>query len=208
MTLETSEAAKQIRRVLVEPSDRPDGFGYHVIYSSPEKYEEMVKFYQVFLGGRALAVPDGLTPQQVCDPHNDFVLIVKRDGLPKSEQPLKPGVLHIAWFYNSLAELFYVYRHARDNGIKTVELLNSEVLMQFYYPDPEGNFLEIGVDGHDTSEQTQAVMRGTDGVRTPTGIDHWRYDAEKVLKMLEAGVSDYDIFHHETYHKLAASGRF
>lgn len=192
----------------LDVSDRPTGLGYHIIYSSPEKFDAMVDFYSLLLGGKVGAAPDGLNNEQVLNTENDIVLIVKRPDLPKTDLHLKPGVLHTAWFYNSLAELMYVYRAAREKGFESTELLNTDVLMQFYFYDPEGNQVEIGVDNHDTAEETQEIMRDQDGKRQPGLMEHWAYNPEKVLKMVEAGIPDADIFDHKTYHELAASGRF
>lgn len=191
----------------VDPADRPAGYGYHIVYARPETYDDMIRFYEVFLGGRAVPVEGELLPDQIADEGQDLVLIAKRPDLPKAQQR-STGFLHIAWCYNSLAELMYVYRNAVQNGYESVELLNSPVLLQFYFRDPEGNFVEIAIDGHDTADQTQTYMRASNSIRMPNGIDHWKYDPEKVVKMLEAGVPDYDILHHDTYHALAASGRF
>lgn len=207
-TTEPPVRTENVTNPEVDPRDRPTGFSYHVLYANAEKYDEMVRFYQILFGAQAKAVPDGLTPEQVADPEHDLILIVKREGLPSFNFEAKTGFNHMAYSYSSLAELMYVYRHARDNGLKTFESLNSEVLLQLYYFDPEGNRVEIGVDGHDTSEETQHYARLADGARQPGKIDHWKYDPETILKMLEAGVSDYDIFNHEKYHAMAASGRF
>lgn len=190
----------------VETTDRPTGFGYHVVYCSSQTYDEMVRFYAVFLGGQVVAVDGEVSPDRLADDTQDLVLIVKRADLPKAKGA-RTGFLHIAWCYNSLAELMYVYRNAVQNGYVPVELLNTSVLMQLYFRDPEGNFLEVAIDGHDTAEQTQTFSRASNSTRMPDGVD-WRYDPEKVLKMLEAGVSDYDVLHHETYHALVATGRF
>lgn len=207
-TMEPPVRAETVTDPDVDPRDRPTGFGYHVIYASPEKYDEMVRFYQLLFGGQAKPVPDGLASEQVVNPEHDLILIVKRPGLSTFSFESKPGFNHMAYSYTSLAELMYVYRQARDNGLKTIEVLNSEVLIQLYYHDPEGNMIEIGVDGHDTSEETQEYARQADGARQPGKIDHWKYDPEMILKMLGAGVSDYDIFNHEKYHAMAKSGRF
>lgn len=206
--MDTSSGPIQTPKV-VDEADRPLGFGYYLIYASPEKYDETVRFYQTLLGGSVLAAPEGLSAEQMNRVLEGLIVVVKRPDLPQSKAPFSPGVLHIAWFYNSLAEMMTVYKHARDQGLKPGELMNSGVLMQMYFYDPEGNEFEIGVDAHDTSEAAQNAMSDVEGKRVPGGgIDHWRYDPEKVLKMLEAGISDYDIFRHETYHELAASGRF
>lgn len=191
----------------VDPQDRPVGFGYHIIYCRPETYDDMVRFYQVFLGGSAMPVGDDLPSSLIMDDEQDLVVIAKRPDLPHFTQR-RTGFLHVAWSYNSLAELIYVYRNAVRNGIKPLELLNSPILMQFYFRDPEGNFIEISIDGHDTPDQTQTHMRAADGIRVPGRIDDWKYDAEKVLAMLEAGVSDYDILDSARYHALAASGEY
>lgn len=207
-TTEPPACAETVTDPVVDPRDRPTGFGYHVLYANAETYDEMVQFYQTLFGAQAKTVPDGLTPELVADPGHDLIVIAKRQGLPSFKTEVKSGFNHMAYSYSSLAELMYVYRHARDNGLKTIEALNSDVLLQLYYFDPEGNRVEIGVDGHDTSEETQEYARGADGARQPGKIDHWKYDPEMILKMLEAGVSDYDIFDHETYHAMAKSGRF
>lgn len=186
----------------------PTGFGYHVLYSG-ENHAAMVRWYQALFGGEARALEGPPGEEDSLDDTHDTVVIVKRTDLAQVEAPFppgKPGILHMAWSYPSLAELMYVYRHARDQGIRVHTVLNTGILIQFYYEDPDGNQIELQVDNYDTSEETQHIQR-TKGTRVPIPKEHF-YDADKMLAMLEAGIPDQDLFDHDRYHALAASGRF
>lgn len=188
-----------------EQTVRPVGFGPHVIYCG-EKYEEMVRWYQTFFQGEVRTVSDTLPADIASDDTTDSIILVKRPDLPVLEGR-QVGIFHVAWSYPSLAELMYVYRKARDNGILPVEVLNSGILLQVYYKDPEGNGVEIEVDDYDTSEETYAVQRAMSFVRSGDP-KHWHIDPEKVIAMLEAGVPDKDILHHVKYGRMVASGQF
>ena len=186
----------------------PTGFGYHLVYTG-EQYEKMVWWYQTLFGGDVSAVEGPPGEEYSLDESLDAVVIVKRPDLQKNETPFppgKPGILHMAWSYASLAELMYVYRHARDNGIRVQSVLNTGILIQFYYNDPDGNQIELQIDNYDTSEETQQVQR-VKAIRLPIPPEQF-YDADKMLAMLEAGVPDSDLFNHDRYHALVASGRF
>lgn len=185
----------------------PTGFGYHVIYTG-ENHERMVEWYRTLFGNDVQAL-EGLPGEAYSlDESTDAVVIVKRPELEKVDVPFppgKPGILHMAWSYSSLAELMYVYRHARDQGIRPQSVLNTGILIQFYYDDPDGNQIELQIDNYDTSAETQHVQR-IKAVRLPIPKENI-YDPEQMLALLEAGVPDQDIFDHDRFHALVAARR-
>jgi catechol 2,3-dioxygenase-like lactoylglutathione lyase family enzyme len=186
----------------------PTGFGYHLIYTG-ENYEKMVWWYKTLFGGDVAALEGAPGEEYSLDEALDSVVIVKRADLKKVDVPFppgKPGILHMAWSYPSLAEILYVYREAKQNGIEVQSILNTGILIQFYYDDPDGNQVELQIDNYDTSAETQHVQR-TNGMRIPIPKE-WIYDGDKMVAMLEAGVPDADIFDHDRYHALVASGRY
>jgi catechol 2,3-dioxygenase-like lactoylglutathione lyase family enzyme len=203
-------AAKPQDKTGAEAADAaiPTGFGYHLVYTN-ENYEKMVWWYKTLFGGDVATI-EGLPGEEYSlDEALDSVVIVKRPDLKKFDVPFppgKPGVLHMAWSYSSLAEILYVYRQAKQNGIEVQSILNTGILIQFYYDDPDGNQIELEIDNYDTSAETQHVQRNN-GMRVPIPKE-WIYDGDKMVAMLEAGVPDSDIFDHDRYHALAASGRF
>lgn len=183
----------------------PVGFGPHVIYCGA-KYDEMVRWYQAFFQGQVRPVSDTLPAELASDDTIDSIVLIKRPDLPILEGR-QNGIFHIAWSYPSLAELMYVYRNAKANGILPIDVLNTGILLQIYYKDPEGNGVEIEVDDYDTSQETYAVHRSASFVRSGDP-KHWHVDPEKVIAMMEAGVPDEDILHHVKYARMIASGRF
>lgn len=195
---------KEATRFGTETSELPVGFGHHVIYAD-EKFDEMVKWYQTLLSGDITTMPDSAPADLLVREDIDAVVIAKRPGLTQERSPIRTGIFHVAWSYSSLAELMTVYQHAKANGILPLEVLNTGILLQVYYIDPEGNGIELQVDAHDTSEATQVAQRSG---RREGSVAHWVYDPETILRLMEAGWSDYDILDHEKYHAAAKSGRF
>lgn len=190
-----SELTENTQKEKDQAIERPVGFGHHVIYAGA-KYDEMVKWYGTLLGGTVTSgeeIPADLLARDDCD----TVVIAKRTDLAQEEGPVRTGVFHVAWSYASIAELMQMYRHGLKNGIEPQSTLNTGILLQIYYTDPEGNGVEFQVDAHDTSEATQAAQRN--GQRSGNAR-HWLYNPEKIIALMEAGWSDYDILDHEKFH--------
>jgi hypothetical protein len=192
----------------VPASDRPRSFGYQLIYTTPDVHESVVRWYQTLFCGDVRSVSDGVPADDLLVGDQETLYIVARPEMVPPPVKMARGVMHMAWFYNSLAELVYVCRHARGAGIVPYEVMTSPVLMQIYFRDPAGNVVELGVDTHDTSREAQDAMLGAAGLRIPGKIDDWYYDLDKLIAMVEAGVPDHEIFDAQRFQELAASGRF
>lgn len=182
-------------------SPSPIGFGYHTIYAGP-KYDEMVSWYAKLLclepRSSTMPVPAGL----LASTDSDTIVIARRDDLEVDDRPFRTGVFHIAWSYSSLAELMTVYLNTKRQGIVPQSVLNTGILLQFYYVDPEGNFLEFEVDAHETSEATQEAQRsGTRDVE----LKHWAYDPDFIVELMQEGWSDQDILNHRKFHAAKAA---
>ncbi|MEQ6332712.1 VOC family protein [Sphingobium sp. MK2] len=192
----------------VPQADRPHSFGYQLIHTTPDNHDAVVKWYQTLFCGSVRSDAEDIPTSDLLDAGQETICIIARPDLTPPPVKMARGVLHMAWFYNSLAELVYVCRHARDNGIVPYEVMTSPVLMQIYFRDPAGNVVELGVDAHDTSRQAQDAMLGAADLRIPGKIDDWYYDLNKLIAMLEAGIPDHEIFNTQRFQELAASGRF
>jgi hypothetical protein len=193
---------------LIPATDRPHSFGYQLIHTTPDNHDAVVNWYQTLFCGEVREVSDKIPADDLLESGQETICIVKRPDLTPSPVKMARGVLHMAWFYNSLAELVYVCRHARDKGIIPYEVMTSPVLMQIYFRDPAGNVVELGVDAHDTSRAAQDAMLSAADLRIPGKIDDWYYDLDKLIAMLEAGVPDHEIFNTQRFQELAASGRY
>jgi catechol 2,3-dioxygenase-like lactoylglutathione lyase family enzyme len=200
--------ASKLPEFTVPEADRPHSFGYQLVYTTPENHDAVVKWYETLFCGTAAAAPDDPSTSALLDPSHELLRFVPRSDLTPPPVKMARGVLHMAWFYNSLAELVYVCRYARDKGIVPYEVMTSPVLMQIYFRDPAGNIVELGVDAHDTSRAAQDAMLGAADLRIPGKIDDWYYSLDKLIAMLEAGVPDHEIFNTQRFQELAASGRF
>jgi hypothetical protein len=200
--------ASTLPQFAVPAGERPHSFGYLLIHTQPENHDAVVKWYQTLFNGSIDTLAEEPSSADLLNPWQETICIVPRDNMSAPPVKMARGVLHMAWFYNSLAELVYVCRHARDNGIVPYEVMTSPVLMQIYFRDPAGNVVELGVDAHDTSREAQDAMLGAADLRIPGKIDDWYYDLDKLIAMMEAGVPDEDIFNTQRFQELAASGRF
>jgi len=189
--------------VATHTSQTPVGFGHHVLYAG-EKYDEMVNWYATFFQGEVMTA-DAPSAELLARDDIDTIMIVRRPDLDQEGREFRTGIFHVAWSYASLAELMTVYEHAKSWGILPLFTLNTGILLQIYYADPEGNRIELEVDAHDTSEETQQVQRS--GLREVL-MSEWRYDPDMIVKLMRAGWSDYDILNHKKYHEAVQSGQY
>ena len=104
--------------------------------------------------------------------------------------PLK----HIAYAYNSLADLMAQYSHLNARGYTPVECVNHGPTMSLYYKDPDGNGVEFFVDRFRTMEESKNFMASETFKKNLFG---YYFDPEKALAQLGQGLPDEEIWRYD-----------
>jgi catechol-2,3-dioxygenase len=76
--------------------------------------------------------------------HHDLALFQLATGEPPAEG--QPGLHHVAWQLPSFAELQAAHRELRALGIPVESTIEHNVTRSVYFPDPDGNRVELYCD--------------------------------------------------------------
>jgi catechol-2,3-dioxygenase len=89
------------------------------------------------------------------DQHHDLALFQLASGEPPAAA--QPGMHHMAWQLGSFEELQAAYRELKQIGIPVESTVEHNVTRSVYFPDPDGNRVELYCD---------MVTRGFEAMRT------------------------------------------
>ncbi|KAM5346050.1 hypothetical protein ACJ41O_009055 [Fusarium nematophilum] len=144
--------------------------------------QPMVDFYVNFLGGSVTHGNETLSFITYDEEHHRIALI----GIPATEpkNPRACGLEHIAFSFDSLADLLRSYRHRKARGLNPVWCVNHGPTTSIYYKDPDGNMLETQVDNFDTVEDATAFMLTDKFSQNPFGTD---FNPEEWIAALKNG---------------------
>jgi catechol 2,3-dioxygenase len=87
--------------------------------------------------------------------HHDLALFQLATG--EAPSSTSPGLHHMAWQVGSFEELQAAYRELRQLGVPVESTIEHNVTRSVYFPDPDGNRVEIYCD---------MVEQGFDAMRT------------------------------------------
>lgn len=151
-------------------------------------YQEMIKFYKLFLGAEVSYENDFLCFLRYDDEHHRIAII----GLPGTSPKVlgSSGLEHTAFTFDSLDDLLLSYQQRKDLGIEPVWCVNHGPTTSMYYNDPDGNQIETQVDNFDTVEEANDFMASKYFAENPIGTD---FDPEEVRKRLASGESPQSI---------------
>ncbi|KAI2622421.1 Glyoxalase/Bleomycin resistance protein/Dihydroxybiphenyl dioxygenase [Hypoxylon sp. NC1633] len=138
----------------------------HVVLRTP-KFKPMVAFYKAFLGAEAVIETDEIAFLTYDDEHHRVALLSVPGCVDKVRN--SAGLEHIAFTFNSLADLATAYRQRKAREIVPVWCVNHGPTTSMYYTDPDGNFIET---------------------QNPMGVD---FDPEDLITRLKSGESEADI---------------
>lgn len=179
------------------PTPRPEGqrpqrFGHIVLQSA--QFEKMRDWYKTFLNAQAMFENDVVTFLTYDDEHHRILIANRPDIKPKD--PESSGLAHFAYLFDNLHDLLMAYKRLRDeHKIKPTYCVNHGFQTSFYYNDPDGNEVELGVDNFTSNDETNAWLAEGHFNKNFFGF---MCDPAKMMEMHENGTSDADIF-EETY---------
>jgi catechol-2,3-dioxygenase len=98
--------------------------------------------------------------------HHELALFQLATGEPPS--PTQPGLHHVAWNLPSFEELRAAYKELKDIGIPVEATVEHNVTRSVYFPDPDGNRVELYCDMVEDGFET---MRTVGPRRDPLDLD-------------------------------------
>jgi catechol 2,3-dioxygenase len=98
--------------------------------------------------------------------HHDLALFQLASGEPPSAT--QPGMHHMAWQLGSFDELRAAYQELKAIGIAVESTVEHNVTRSVYFPDPDGNRVELYCDMVENGFET---MRTVGPKRDPLSLD-------------------------------------
>ncbi|KAJ4991090.1 glyoxalase/Bleomycin resistance protein/Dioxygenase [Stagonosporopsis vannaccii] len=143
------------------------------------------RYYVDFLGGKITHGNEVLSFISYDEEHHRVALIGIPDTQPKVSTSC--GLEHVAFTFNTLADLAMSYRQRKAKGISPVWSVNHGPTTSIYYRDPDGNMLETQVDNFDNLEEANAFMASKHFAENPIGTD---FDPEELIEKLRNGANE------------------
>ena len=183
----------------------PDFIG-HVHIFTDENYEKIIDFYVNFFAGEVVAVQGEYPMTFVAYDEYDhrFAIIKREGGAPRSDNFL--GYSHLSFGYRSLGEIIFIYERMKVVGCTPHLSINHGNSTSFYYRDPDGNEIETMVDNYapiDTKAYKMHYQYSEEFGKMAEGA----FEAEKMLDLYRAGVSDQVLLDRDHVKRLKAEGK-
>src|SRR3954452_18026778 len=109
------------------------------------------------------------------------------------------GIHHTAFEYETLDELLGTYLRLKHHGVLPHSVLDHGMTLSFYYPDPDGNSVELQVDHFGGWARSTELMHGALFPRAPIGT---YVDPEPLVAARRARATS------EELHRRAYDGEF
>ena len=98
--------------------------------------------------------------------HHDLALFQLASGEPPEAE--RPGMHHMAWQLGSMDELREAYHELKSLGFKVESTVAHNVTNSVYFPDPDGNRVELYCDMTENGFET---MKTVGPKRDPLSLD-------------------------------------
>jgi catechol 2,3-dioxygenase len=163
----------------------------HHINLKTTQPDEMIDFYRKIVGVEVIFQNEFAAFTSNDDAHHRVVFLTLDGMHDDPEKIAHTGMHHMAFDYLSLADLIATYERLRDLGIMPHMSVDHGMATALYYPDPDGNTVELQVDNFPTQREAQDYMRNSPAFAAdPLGT---YFDPELVAQELASGVSTWDI---------------
>lgn len=155
------------------------------------KLDEMVTFYEKVAGLEPVYYSAGGAWLTNDEANHRIALLALPDMQPANDKGHTVGLHHTAFEYASFDQWLDNYIRLRDEGIVPFLNLDHGMTMSMYYQDPEGNGVEIQVDGFgDWSRGKEWMWASDEFGANPIGV---YFDPEKIVAARTAGLDFQEI---------------
>lgn len=178
---------------------------HHIHIIADERYEEVVEFYKTLLNAEVIRERPNNVTFLSFDDYDHRIAIFKREGWTKRTDKTL-GNSHVAFAYDSLGELMFIYKRMKEFGYEPHRSLNHGNSTSFDYRDPEGNEVEIMMDNYAPADN-QAYKRHYQASPEFGKSDDGNFDPAKMLALYEGGMPDSILLDREEVKRLRAEGK-
>lgn len=126
--------------------------------------------------------------------HHRFGFVQLPPVEPGRVEGMVPGLVHIAYAYDSIGSLLEQHGRMKDFGEKPVVAVNHGPTISLYYKDPDRNTIELFVDRFPTVAQCNQFIADELFTANPVGYD---IDPDDMLARLRAGVSEEELLEYD-----------
>jgi catechol-2,3-dioxygenase len=168
----------------------PKYMAHFGLRTTPQKFDEMVDWHLKFFGGRLVLKSAEAAMIAYDDEHHRLVIVKAPDHEAAGNKKAMCGFYHIAFAFESLADLVTAYEQKKALGILPHWPVNHGMSTSLYYSDPDGNEFEINVDNFDTAAEAHAFMQTDEYLQNPIGVD---FDAEVLVQRVRSGEDEQSI---------------
>ena len=164
----------------------------NIVYRT-RRFEDMLAWYATAFGARIQYQNPALAFLTFDDEHHRFAFadlgVMRPDEDDKDDRGMI-GVDHVAWEYESLADLLENYAELKEKGIAPYWAVHHGISASLYYADPNGNQMEFTVDAFPTKAESAAYLRGSQMDANPVGVE---YDPGDWLARLRGGAAETEL---------------
>jgi catechol 2,3-dioxygenase-like lactoylglutathione lyase family enzyme len=176
----------------------------HVVYNT-YRYDEMIDWYATVFEAHVQHRDDRLAFMTYDDEHHRFAfanLGPLPDDAPPPRMGRGPGVNHVAYTWNGLAEIVELYERLKAAGITPVRPIRHGLTLSLYYADPDGNLMEFQIDVLDPAAANE-FMAGAAFDANPVGET---FDPDELAARWRAGDDITDIVLRSDQDRSAFTG--
>ena len=184
MTTEASTALANVPPRRTVPHPRAYA---HVVFKTT-KADAMIDWYCKVLG-MSVVMRGPVINFLTWDEAQDRIAILQ---VPESEAPRaqNSNIHHIAFEYESLADIVAVYRSVVKEGIKPHWCVNHGVATAMYFHDPEGNSIELTIENFQSVDKLNEWLSTGAFNQNPVGVT---LDPDELARRVESGEPETEI---------------
>ena len=177
----------------------------HAVFKS-KHVEEMIEWYKTLFNAYVVNEnPGQITFMTWDDEHHRVAFQHCRDFEDQSENTV--GLSHLAFSYNTVADVMRVYGHAKAGGVVPEGACNHGNTTSLYYLDPDGNTIEIFTDNFDTGQECidyKINVQFKPGFGTHADAV---FEPEKMLALVKSGLPETTLRDREWVVKMHKEGK-
>ena len=159
----------------------------HHVTMKTTRMQEMVDWYRTAVGCDVTYMFEGAawTSNDAANHRIAFLTAAQMKDDP--DKVARAGMHHMAFEFGSLQALIDNYERLAEADILPDICLDHGLTMSFYYPDPDGNLVELQSDNFGDWAKSKAWMRTSpEFAREPIGVE---VDPPKIAAALRQGVA-------------------
>ena len=144
---------------------------FHHVNLKTTRLQEMIDFYHELVGAEVIFQDQVGAWLSNDDANHRIALLAFPNFVDDPDKDNRTGMHHSAFEYASFEELNSSYLRLKEAGIRPALCLDHGMTLSYYYPDPDGNNVELQVDNFGSWEESREWMKTSDEFKAnPIGV--------------------------------------